>query len=141
MGSDAANQDLSERDQNASKASYEAFKELTTRFPNSVYAPDAAQRMVHIVNSLAAYEVHVARYYASRNAHIAAINRAQQAIAEYPGVPAVEEALAILVTSYDAMGMKTLRDDARRVIEKNFPNSVHLRPEGAKKTTSWWRLF
>lgn len=133
-------QDLSERDQNAGKASYEAFKELTTRFPDSKYAPDARQRMVHIVNGLAAYEVHVARYYASRNAHIAAVNRAQQAIAEYPGVPVLEEALAILVKSYDAMGMAGPRDDAKRVLEKNFPKSAFLAPEGAKKKASWWRL-
>ena len=134
-------QDLSERDQNAGKASYEAFKELTTRFPESKYAPDARQRMVYIVNALAAYEVHVARYYASRNAHVAAVNRAQQAIAEYPGVPALEEALAILMQSYDAMGMTGLRDDAKRVLEKNFPNSSFLSPEGAKKKASWWRLL
>jgi outer membrane protein assembly factor BamD len=119
-------QDLSERDQKAAKDSYESFKELTTRFPESKYSPEARQRMLHIVNSLAAYEVHVARYYASRGAHIAAINRAQQAIAEYEGAPALEEALVILVGSYDAMGMAKLRDDAQRVLDKNFPNSTRL---------------
>jgi outer membrane protein assembly factor BamD len=134
-------QDLSERDQKAAKDSYESFKELSTRFPTSKYAPEARQRMLHIVNALAAYEVHVARYYASRGAHVAAVNRAQQAIAEYPGVPAVEEALGILVSSYNAMGMNALRDDAKRVLEKNFPQSDHLKAEGVKKSSSWWRLW
>ena len=134
-------QDLSERDQKAAKDSYEAFRELSTRFPESKYSADARQRMTHIVNSLAAYEVHVARYYASRGAHVAAVNRAQQAIAEYQGVPAVEEALAILVSSYDAMGMKALRDDAKRVLEKNFPQSDYLKAGGVKKSSSWWRLW
>ncbi len=134
-------QDLSERDQKAAKDSYESFKELTTRFPQSKYSAEARQRMLHIVNSLAAYEVHVARYYASRGAHVAAVNRAQQAIAEYQGVPAVEEALAILVSSYDAMGMTALRDDSKRVLEKNFPQSDYLKPGGVKKSTSWWRLW
>jgi outer membrane protein assembly factor BamD len=134
-------QDLSERDQMAAKDSYEAFKELTTRFPDSKYAPEARQRMLHIVNSLAAYEVHVARYYASRGAHVAAVNRAQQAIAEYQGVPAVEEALAILVGSYDALGMTSLRDDSKRVLEKNFPQSTYLKAGGVKKSSGWWRLW
>lgn len=134
-------QDLSERDQKAAKDSYESFLELTNRFPDSKYSPDARLRMTHIVNSLAAYEVHVARYYATRGAHVAAINRAQQAIADYQGVPALEEALAILVTSYDAMGMTQLRDDARRVLVKNFPQSAYLESKSPVRVKSWWRLW
>ena len=134
-------QDLSERDQKAAKDSFEAFRELSTRFPESKYSPDARQRMTHIVNSLAAYEVHVARYYASRGAHVAAINRAQQAIADYQGVPAIEEALAILVSSYNAMGMSALSNDAKRVLEKSFPQSDYLKSEGAVKNARGWRLW
>lgn len=134
-------QDLSERDQKAAKDSYESFRELSSRFPESKYTPDARQRMTHIVNSLAAYEVHVARYYASRGAHVAAVNRAQQAITDYQGVPAIEEALAILISSYEAMGMNALSNDAKRVLEKNFPQSVYLRSDGPAKKTSWWRLW
>ncbi|RYF64724.1 MAG: outer membrane protein assembly factor BamD, partial [Comamonadaceae bacterium] len=88
-------QDLSERDQKAAKESFESFKEMVTRFPESRYAPDARQRMNYIVNSLAQYEVHVARYYYSRGAYLAAINRAQLALADYREVPALEEALYI----------------------------------------------
>ena len=140
MFSFLTNQDLSERDQKAAKDSYESFKELTERSPDSKYAPDARLRMTHIVNSLAAYEVHVASYYAKRGAHVAAINRAQQAIAEFQGAPAVEQALVILVRSYDAMGMTALRDDAKRVLDKNYPQSTQLKTEG-KSTKSWWRLW
>lgn len=134
-------QDVSERDQKAAKDSFEAFKDLTVRFPDSKYVPEARQRMLHIVNALAASEVHVARYYASRGAHVAAVNRAQQAIAEYQGVPALEDALLILVSSYDALGMTTLRDDAKRVLDKNYPQSARLKSEAAKKGSSWWRLW
>lgn len=134
-------QDLSERDQKAAKDSYASFLELINRFPDSKYSPDARLRMTYIVNSLAAYEVHVARYYASRGAHVAAINRAQQAIADYQGVPALEEALAILVNSYDAMGMTSLRDDAQRVLAKNFPQSAYLEDKSPARIKSWWRLW
>ncbi len=134
-------QDLSERDQKAAKESFESFRDLSTRFPESKYTPDALQRMTYIVNSLATYEVHVARYYAKKGAHVAAINRAQQAITDYQGVPAVEDALAILIASYDAMGMGSLRDDARRVLEKNYPQSAYLQGKSIQKPSSWWKLW
>jgi hypothetical protein len=82
--------------------------------------------MNYIVNSLAQYEVHVARYYYSRGAYLAAINRAQIALADYREVPALEEALYIMVKSYDALGMKELRDDTQRVLTTNYPQSTYL---------------
>jgi outer membrane protein assembly factor BamD len=128
-------QDLSERDQKAAKESFESFKDLVTRFPDSRYAPDARQRMNYIVNSLAQYEVHVARYYYSRGAYLAAINRAQIALADYREVPALEEALYIMVKSYDALGMKDLRDDAQRVLTTNYPKSTYLANGFRARTT------
>lgn len=131
-------QDLSERDQKAAKDSFESFKELVTRFPDSRYAGDARQRMTYIVNSLASYEVHVARFYLSKGAYVAAINRAQLAITDYPGVPASKEALQILVRSYDALGMSELKADSQRVLEKNYPESA-LAP--SKKSSAWWKFW
>jgi outer membrane protein assembly factor BamD len=134
-------QDLSERDQKAAKESFEAFKELAARFPDSRYAPDARARMTYIVNSLAQYEVHVARYYYNRGAYVAAINRAQSAIADYQTVPAHEEALYLLVRSYDALGMAQLRDDSRRVLEKNYPGSEYLTQGFKSDKSPWWKLW
>lgn len=136
-----ARQDLSERDQKAAKSSFESLRELVTRFPDSRYAPDARARMTYIVNSLARYEVHVARYYFNRGAFVAAINRAQTAVSDYPGTPALEEALVILVRSYDALGMVPLRDDARRVLQTNFPQSAFLGGNGNKGSEPWWKLW
>ncbi len=136
-----AKQDLSERDQNAAKESFEAFKELSTRFPDSKYTPDARARMTYIVNSLAQYEVHVARYYYTRNAYVAAINRAQAAVIDYQNVPAAEEALYIMVLSYDALGMAQLRDDTKRVMEKNFPKSDYLARGFKAKDSPWWKIW
>ena len=131
-------QDLAERDQKAARESFEAMREVVTRFPDSRYAPDARARMTHIVNSLSQYEVHVARYYLGRGAYLAAVNRAQAALSDYPNAPAREEALAILVRSYDALGMTQLRDDAQRVLKTNFPQSTFL---GTGKAQAWWKLW
>lgn len=134
-------QDLSERDQKAAKESFESFKELTTRFPDSRYSPDARQRMVYIVNSLAQYEVHVARYYYTRGAYVAAINRAQAALSDYRDVPSLEEALYIVMKSYEALGMTALRDDAQRVLETNFPKSDYVRNGFRAKEEPWWKVW
>ncbi len=133
-------QDLSERDQKAAKDSYQAFSELVTRFPASRYAPDARQRMTYIVNSLAQYEVHVARYYYSRGAYVAAIARAQTALSDYKGVPASLEALDILINSYDKLGMNDLRDDAKRVRDSNFANAADATKTPADKGP-WWKIW
>ena len=134
-------QDLSERDQKAAKESFEAFKELSTRFPDSRYTPDAIQRMAYVVNSLAQYEVHVARYYYTRGAYVAAVNRAQSALSDYSNVPALEEALYIMVKSYEALGMTQLRDDTQRVLAQNYPQSEFVTRGFKAKDSPWWKLW
>ena len=133
-------QDLSERDQNAAKESFESFRDLVTRFPESRYAQDSRLRMSYIVNSLAQSEVHVARYYYSRGAYVAAINRAQAAISDYRDVPALEEATFILYKSYDALGMTELRDDMRRIMDKSYPKG-QLTNKGFKAADNPWYKF
>jgi outer membrane protein assembly factor BamD len=139
--SNMTRQDLSERDQKAAKESFESFKELVTRFPDSRYTPDARQRMNYIVNSLAQYEVHVARYYYQRGAYLAAVNRAQLALADYREVPALEEALYIMYMSYDKLGMTELRDDAKRVLTQNYPQSEYLSRGFRGKDDPWWKIW
>lgn len=134
-------QDLAERDQKAAKESFESFKDLVTRFPDSRYTPDAKLRMGYTVNSLAESEVHVARYYYSRGAYVAALNRAQTAITDYRDVPALEEATYIVYKSYDALGMTQLRDDTKRVIEKTYPQSDFLTNGFKKANRPWYQLW
>ncbi len=133
-------QNLAERDQKAAKESFESFKELATRFPDSKYTPDARLRMSYTVNLLAQSEVHVARYYYSRGAYIAAINRAQTAIADYRDVPALEEATYIVYKSYAALGMTQLRDDTMRILEKTYPKSEFV-TKGFRSVDNRWYKF
>ncbi len=138
-------QDLSERDPKASKDAFEAFKTLSTRYPNSKYTPDALDRMRYIVNSLAESDVNAARFYFRRGAYIASINRAQNAIKEYDRAPAIEEALYLMVKSYDALGMKDLSADTMRVFTTNFPQSdifqTGKRISITAREASWWQIW
>jgi outer membrane protein assembly factor BamD len=134
-------QDLSERDQKAAKESFESFKEMVSRFPESRYASDARMRMTYIVNALAEYEVHVARYYYKRGAYLAAVNRAQNALTDYREVPALEEALFIMMKSYDALGMNQLRDDSKRVLEKSYPTGEFTTKGSRSAENPWWKFW
>jgi len=134
------NPDMTERDSKGSRESFEAFKELVNRFPESKYADDAKDRMRYLVNSLAQYEVHVARYYMKRGAYVAAANRAQFAVQNYPQAPALEEAVFIMVKAYDNLGMTDLRDASDRVMRKNFPDSKYLKGV-VTLSAPWWKLW
>jgi len=133
-------QDLTERDPKAARDAFEAFKELVQRFPASKYSEDARARMAYLVNALASHEVHVARYYLKRGAYVAAANRAQTALLTYPQAPANEEGILIMVKAYDAMGLTDLRNDAERVMLKNFPDSKYLSGK-AQNSKPWWVLW
>ena len=133
--------DMSERDSKGTREAFDSFKELVTRFPDSKYSEDASSRMRYLVNTLAQYEVHVARYYMKRGAFVAAANRAQFAVQSYPQAPALEEAVFIMVKAYDSLGMNDLRDAADRVMRKNFPESRYLTGKGGDRKAPWWKLW
>lgn len=131
------NTDLTQRDPRSSIEAFDAFRELVERFPNSKYVADAKLRMQYLINTLAAHEIHVAHYYYRRGAYIAAVNRCQAVIAQYPNAPSHEESLYLLVASYDKLGLDTLRDDTERVLRQNFPNSKYF----SKGTENWWKRW
>jgi outer membrane protein assembly factor BamD len=132
-----AGQDLTERDPKALRESFDAFRDLVVRFPESKYTPDAILRLKYLVNAMAAHEVHVARYYLRRGAYVAAANRAEIVVQQYQQSPAVHDALEIMVASYDGLKMPQLRDDAKRVLDTNFPAGTEV----IKEKTAWWKFW
>jgi outer membrane protein assembly factor BamD len=136
-----ANQDLSERDQRAARDAHTAFKQLVDQFPNSQYSNDARQRMDFIVNSLASYEVHVARYYYRRGAYVAALNRLQQALGEFNHTPAMEEGLYLMTLCYEKLQLPELRASSERVLKQNFPNSAFLTRGLVARDKPWWQIW
>jgi len=117
---------VSERDPKALLESFEAFKELVSRYPKSPYYSDAVLRISFLRDALADHEVRVADYYYRRGAYLAAINRAQAALREYQGAPRLEHALGIMVHCYDRLGLTELSDGAQRVLRASFPQNTEL---------------
>jgi outer membrane protein assembly factor BamD len=120
------NQDVSDRDAKAARDAFDAFKDLVTRYPDSRYAADARARMRYLVNAQAQSEINVARFYFTRKAYLATIQRAQIVVRDYQTTPATEEALHLIARSYEALQMKDLQADTERVLALNYPNSRFL---------------
>lgn len=112
---------LSERDQAATRRSFQNFAELLKLFPNSIYADDAKQRMIYLRNQLAQYELNVADFYMRRGAYLAAANRAQYVVQHFNKTPAVPDALTILAKAYKKMGYEDLAEDTLKVLKLNHP--------------------
>jgi outer membrane protein assembly factor BamD len=116
-------QDISDRDPKVLRQSFLAFKDLLTLYPNTRYGKDATERMIYLKNKLANHELHVARHYMKVKAYVAALNRAKYVIESYPDSSFVEEALVIMISAYDNLGMNDLKEDNLRILKQNYPNS------------------
>lgn len=136
--SNISKQDMSERDPKAAKESFNSFRDLTLRFPDSKYAKDATIRMGYLIGALATYELHVGRYYFQRGAYLAAANRGRALLDNYANTKQVEGALGLMIQSYDRLGMTDLSADTKRVLLKNYPNSTA--DKDVFNTDSYWWL-
>jgi len=131
-------QDPAERDPQALRESYDSFNTLVTRYPQSRYADDARSRMNWLINTMAENQLHTAEFYFKRAAYVAAINRAQVILTDFEGVPAAEEALYIIMASYEKLGMPELSKDAERVLLQNYPDTVLIAQGLPESDYSYW---
>ena len=130
--------DLSQRPPTTANKSFAAFRTVVQEYPKSAYAYDARQRMIYLRDRLAAYDVDIARYYLKRGAYIGAIRRARLVIDNYEGAPATRDALAIMIVSYDRLGMTALADESRKVYAANFTGKVAAAAAATKR--HWWQF-
>jgi outer membrane protein assembly factor BamD len=122
----AVHSDPALRDLNGPSQSFNDFNEVINRYPNSRYAADARQRMVYLRNELARSELSVGLYYLHRGAYVAAANRGKYLLENYPQSQYDGDAVALMAASYKGLGQTALADDARRVLEKNYPQHPYL---------------
>ena len=136
-----------QRDQAAALQAFNDFAELVKLYPNSKYAEDSRQRMVYLRNSVAEYDVHVARYYIKRGAYLAAVNRGRNVVENYPKTTAVANALAVMLVGYTMLDMEEQANDTRRVLELNFPEHAVLKgpvtvdSDTGKASKKWYQFW
>lgn len=126
--------DMTKRDPGAARDSFNEFAQLTSRYPNSRYAPDAKARMIYLRNLLAAYEVHAGNYYLKRKAYVAAANRGRYIVENFQGTPAVGDGLAIMTEAYHHLGMQDLMQTSLDSLKLNYPEHPSLK-DGQFKVT------
>lgn len=118
--------DQASRDIGSARDSFADFSQLLARFPGSEYAPDARQRMIHLRNLLARSEIEVGRYYLSREAYVAAVNRGRYVVENFPSTPSVADGLALMIQGYLKLNLPEPANDALRVLITNYPNYAAL---------------
>lgn len=130
------------RDPKPLRDSYDAFAELIKRFPESPYVEDAQQRMVYLNDALAKRELQVASFYFNTGAYVAVINRCKTIIQVYDTAPTVEQALILMVKTYNKMGMQQLARSTQAVLEANFSTAEDYAQTTKKQRKSIFkRLF
>ncbi|WAD28511.1 outer membrane protein assembly factor BamD [Stutzerimonas nitrititolerans] len=118
--------DMTKRDPGAARDSFNEFAQLTTRYPNSRYAPDAKARMVYLRNLLAANEIHVAHYYLKRQAYVAAANRGRYVVENFQGTPSVGDGLAVMTEAYQRLKLNDLAASSLETLTLNYPEHASL---------------
>ena len=122
--------DMTQRDPGAALQSFEDFRQLLYRYPDSPYAPDAKARMTYLRARLARYEINVANYYFKRGSYLAAANRGRYVVESFPQTPAVPDALAVMVQAYTLLDLQDLAGDSLAVLRSNYPNHPSLDKNG-----------
>lgn len=112
------------REQEMAKNADDGFKALLARFPNSVYSADAREKLVMIQNHLAAKELAVGRYYQKQEDYMAAMNRFQVALNNWPDSTQRPEAYYRLAVCYKALGMTKQMGQVKNKLNKTYPDSV-----------------
>ncbi|MEZ0247129.1 MAG: outer membrane protein assembly factor BamD, partial [Methylophilaceae bacterium] len=62
-------------------------------------------------------------------------------IETYPETPAVENALIIMISAYDLLGIEDLKQDTMRVFKTNYPNNPFNGTAAAPEQKSWWKFW
>jgi len=95
------------------------FATLVRRYPDSMYAGDAYQRMVYLRNQMAEKEILIAEFYIERKSWLSAAKRAKAVIVRYPNTIWTKRALDIMLLSYTKLELTDLATDTQRIIDFN----------------------
>jgi outer membrane protein assembly factor BamD len=115
--------DRYDRDPAYSEEAFRDFGFIVNQMPNSKYASDAKVRMLYLKNRLAKYYLSIAQYYYDRRAYVAAANRTKKIIDSFYDTTSAEDALEIMIKSYQKLGLSDMEREARKLMKLNFPQN------------------
>ena len=118
--------DLAKVNQSWLRSSFADFDTLVTRFPESVYVPDAVERMNYLQDSMARHELATAEYYFGRGAMVATVNRIKYMLEHYEESRHTGAGLALMAQAYQTLGHEDLKRDTLRVLALNNPDHPAL---------------
>lgn len=129
--------DMAQHDPAEYIEAYEQLNKSVLINPKGSYVQDATRRMIYINNVVGEYQYNIARFYFDREAYVAAINRAQIVVKNYPQSDAVENALVLLVRSYDILALPVESEKYLEILRANYPDNPYLKSleNAAKKQT------
>jgi len=110
-------------DQSKTEYAGQGLEEVILRFPNSIYAIDAALKIDLVKDHLAGKEMFVGRYYLNKRNPVAAIKRFQIVVENYDTTSHVPEALYRLVESNIMLGLVEEAKKYATVLAHNYPDS------------------
>jgi outer membrane protein assembly factor BamD len=112
-----------EQDQNITVKGIESFKKLVRDYPDSRYASDALAKIDVCRGRLAQKELWVATYYLNQGTPVAARQRLEQLLKEYPRSLVIPEALFRLGEVYAIEGRAQESQDTFRRVSDEYPFS------------------
>jgi len=113
---------LHQLDQAWLRAARADFETLERKFPQSAFIEDATERRVQLIDQMARHELTAAEYYFSRSAMVAAINRVNFMLEQYPDSTLGAEGLALLTRAHRALGNEKSADEASALLQKRHPD-------------------
>ena len=122
--------DASMRDIGDARLAFTTLSELIENYPDSPYAFDARQRLISIRNRMARAEIHVANYYFTRGAYMAAANRGKYVVENFQQTPAVPDGLAVMIQAYKLLSLDDLIENPLQILNKNYPEHPSLNDDG-----------
>jgi outer membrane protein assembly factor BamD len=111
------------RDPGTQAQAYSDFATLVQTFPQSRYRANALQRMIYLRNMFAERELNAANYYFGRKRYVAALERANTVVKNYPQAPSAARALVIMRESNRILGLRQAAEEANTVKLANYPQT------------------
>lgn len=112
--------DESWRDPGTQTQAYSDFGILIQKFPDSKYKANALQRMIYLRNMFAEHELNASTFYFKRKMYVAAIERANYVVKNYPQSPGVKKALVIMYQASRALGFNNAAEEAMTIYKATY---------------------